>query len=45
VPSYSYPYKNFPTLARSIATITQDVLTAISGEIGAMPRMIPLSVE
>jgi hypothetical protein len=44
VPSYFYPYKISRT-AQVVGTITEDRLTAISGDVGPQPRMIPMSVE
>lgn len=44
VPSYLYPYK-ISRIAQTIGTITQDRLTAIAGEVGPEPRLVPMKVE
>ena len=44
IPSYMYPYK-ISNIGQVIGTITQDRLTAISGEVGEMPKMIPMTVD
>ncbi|MSR64551.1 MAG: hypothetical protein EXS18_02080 [Verrucomicrobiae bacterium] len=44
IPSYLYPYK-ISNIGQVIGTITQDRLTAICGEVGEAPHMIPMTVE
>jgi len=44
VPSYLYPYK-ISNIGQVVGTITQDRLTAITGEVGPAPRMVPMRVE
>lgn len=44
VPSYLYPYK-IANIGQVIGTITQDRVTAIAGEVGPQPQMIPMTVE
>jgi hypothetical protein len=44
VPSYLYPYK-ISRIGQTVGTITEDRLTAVGGEIGPAPRLIPMNVE